>query len=106
MEDFDYQLVIKLWRKSLDEEAFLTTFETRLSEAFGDTARLDGYDTMPKDIVVFILTRDPRHTFRRAKAVLEAIGVLHAASAASRLVGGARFTSIWPLRTTRKFTLP
>ena len=102
----DHQLVIKFWRKSLDSEAFLATVEEELKEALGGAAVLDGYDVSPKEINLFIVTADPRHTFRRAKTVLEGLGVLHSVSAASRLVGGARFTSIWPLRATRKFTLP
>ena len=53
-----------------------------------------------------MLTGDPRHTFRRAKDVLERLGVVAGVSAAYRLNGGAQFTSLWPLRTTRKFKLP
>ena len=102
----DYQLVIKFWRKSLEDEAFLATIESELKEALGRAAELDGYDVSPKEINLFALTDDPRHSFRRAKDVLERLGILHGVSAAFRLVGGARFTSIWPLRTTRKFTLP
>lgn len=102
----DYQLVIKLWRKSLEDEAFLATIESELKGALGDAVELDGYDVNPKEINLFMLTGDPRHSFRRAKDVLEKLGVLHGVSAAFRLVGGARFTSVWPLRATRKFTLP
>ena len=102
----DYQLVIKFWRKSLEDEAFLATIEGELKEALGVAATLDGYDVSPKEINLFVFTADPRHCFRRAKDVLERLGVLHSVSAAFRLVGGARFTSIWPLRATRKFTLP
>jgi hypothetical protein len=102
----DYQLVIKFWRKSLEDEAFLATIEGDLKEALGGAATLDGYDVSPKEINLFVITADPRHSFRRAKAVLERSGIVHGVSAAFRLVGGARFTSIWPLRTTRKFTLP
>jgi len=102
----DHQLVIKLWRKSLDDEAFLSTIEGDLKAALGSTAEVDGYDVSPKEINLFVLTSDPRHTFRRAKDVFEKAGVVHGMSAAYRLVGGARFTSIWPLRSTRKFSLP
>ncbi|MGV8932363.1 MAG: hypothetical protein ACOH1R_09705 [Luteimonas sp.] len=102
----DHQLVIKFWRKSLEDEAFLETIELELKNALGDAAEIDGYDISTKEINLFVLTSDPRHCFRRAKTVLEKFGNLHAVSAASRLVGGARFTSIWPLRATRKFTLP
>lgn len=102
----DYQLVIKFWRKSLESEAFLASIEDDLGAVLGRTAVLDGYDIVDKEINLFVLTTDPRHSFRRAKDVLEKLGVSHGVSAAFRLVGGARFTSIWPLRTTRKFTLP
>ncbi|SFK95894.1 hypothetical protein [Lysobacter sp. cf310] len=102
----DYQLIIKLWRKSLTDETFLTTLESELKAALGDTVELEGYDVSPKEINVFMTTADPRHSFRRARSVLEKLGVVQGVSAAFRLVGGASFTSIWPLRVMRKFTLP
>lgn len=102
----DYELVIKLWRKSLEDEAFLATIERELAEALGEAAKLDGYDLSAKEINLFIVTADPRHSFRRAKDVLEKSGIERGVSAAFRLVGGAGFTSIWPVRATRKFTLP
>ena len=102
----DYQLVIKFWRKSLEDEAFLATIEGELKEALGATAEVDGFDVSSKEINLFVLTDDPRHSFRRVRSVLEKMGIVHGVSAAFRLVGGARFTSLWPLRATRKFTLP
>lgn len=102
----DYQLVIKFWRKSLEDEAFLATIEGELKKALGDAAEPDGYDVSPKQINLFVLTSDPRHSFRRVMGVLETLGISHGVSAAFRLVGGARFTSLWPVRATRKFTLP
>ncbi len=102
----EYQLVIKFWRKSLEDELFLATIESELKESLGQTAEVDGYDISPKEINLFVLTPDPRHSFRRVKDVFERMGVMHGVSAASRLVGGAQFKSIWPLRATRKFTLP
>ncbi|GAB3359050.1 hypothetical protein [Lysobacter tyrosinilyticus] len=102
----DYQLVIKFWRKSLDNEEFLATIEGELKGALGNTVELEGYDVSPKEINLFMLTSDPRHSFRRARDVLEKLGVVLGVSAAFRLVGGAKFTSVWPLRATRKFSLP
>ena len=102
----DYQLVIKFWRKSLDDEGFLETIEVELSEALGNLVTLDGYDISAKEINLFVITPDPKHSFRRLKDVLEAKGILQGVSAAFRAVGGAQFTSIWPLRATRKFKLP
>ena len=102
----DYQLIIKFWRKSLADEAFLATIESELQQAVGDMAQLDGYDVSRNEINLFMVTADPKQAFRRARTVLERMGLERGVSAAFRLVGGARFTSVWPLRATRKFTLP
>ncbi len=102
----DYQLVIKFWRKSLADEAFLATIEAELKQALGNTAELDGYDVSKNEINLFMVTADPKQSFRRARDVLERMGLVKGVSSAYRLVGGARFTSLWPLRATRKFTLP
>ena len=102
----DYQLVIKFWRKSLADEAFLATVESELKAVLGDAVVLEGYDVSAKEINLFMVTADPKPTFRRVRDVLERLGVVNGVSAAFRLVGGARFTSVWPLRSTRKFTLP
>lgn len=102
----DYQLVIKFWRKSLADEAFLATLESDLGKALGSAVALEGYDVSAKEINLFMLTADPRQAFRRSRDVLERLGVEKGISAAYRLQGGAKFTSVWPLRATRKFTLP
>jgi hypothetical protein len=100
------QLIIKFWRPSLTDEAFLATLEADLKAALGDAVVSEGYDVSAKEINLFLLTADPKHTFRRAKDVIEKLGVERGLSAASRLVGGAKFTPLWPPRATRKFTLP
>ena len=101
-----YQLIIKFWRKSLAGEGFLKTIEAELKQVLGDAVELEGYDISPKEINLFMMTAEPKDTFRRVRDVLEKLGLEHGVSAAYRLVGGARFTSLWPLRSTRKFTLP
>lgn len=102
----NYQLVIKFWRKSLADEAFLATVEGLLKKALGDAVELEGYDVSPKEINLFMLASDPKQAFRRAKDVLEALGITSGMSAAFRVSGGTQFTSVWPLRATRKFKLP
>jgi hypothetical protein len=101
-----FQLVVKFWRKSLEDETFLPAIQSELKSVLGDAAELDGYDVSDQEINLFVLTSDPKRSFRRIKTVLESRGVVRGVSAASRLVGGARFTSIWPVRSTRKFKLP
>ena len=102
----EYQLVIKFWRKSLADEAFLESIERELAEVLGSAAVLEGYDVSPKEINLFMLTDDPRQSFRRSRDVLTRLGVENGVSAAYRLQGGAKFTSVWPLRAMRKFSLP
>lgn len=99
----EYQLVIKLWRNSLAGEEFLLTLQDRLKQALGDSVELEGHDVTAKEVKLFMLTDDPRHSFRKAKDVLASLGVENGLSAAFRLNGGAQFTSLWPLRSTRKF---
>jgi hypothetical protein len=102
----NYQLVIKFWRKSLEDETIVSTIQSELKSVLGDSAELDGYDIGAKEINLFVVTPDPKQSFRRINTVLEHRGIVQGVSAASRLVGGAHFTSIWPLRATRKFKLP
>jgi hypothetical protein len=102
----DYQLVIKFWRKSLEDQDFLATIQDELKEVLGDSAALDGYDINAREINLFVVTPDPKHSFRRMNSVLQDRGIVQGVSAAFRLVGGAQFTSLWPRRTTRKFKLP
>jgi hypothetical protein len=102
----DYQLVIKFWRKSLQDEAFLPAIENELKDVLGEAAQLDGYDVSAEEINLFVITSDPKHSFRRIKTVLEKRGIVRGVSAAFRLMGGAQFTSIWPVRAMRKFKLP
>lgn len=102
----NHQLVIKFWRASLDDETFITALEAELRPTLGDGAAPDGYDTSPKEFNLFIVTPDPRQSFRRVKSVLEAKGLLQGMSAGFRVEGGDHFTSLWPLRAMRKFKLP
>jgi hypothetical protein len=102
----DYQLVIKFWRSSLSDEALFSAIQGELKDVLGQSAALDGYDINAKEINLFVITPDPKHSFRRVKSILEQHDLLRGVSAGFRLVGGAQFTSIWPLRATRKFKLP
>jgi hypothetical protein len=102
----NYELVIKFWRKSLENETFLPAIQDELKSVLGDAATLDGYDVSDREINLFVVTPDPKHSFRRIKTVLESRATMQGVSAAYRLIGGAQFTSIWPLRPMRKFTLP
>jgi hypothetical protein len=100
------QLIIKLYRPSLTDEAFLATLEAELKAALGDAIESEGFDVSAKEINLFLLAVDPKQAFRKCKDVLERHGIERGLSAASRLVGGSKFTPLWPPRATRKFSLP
>jgi len=102
----NHHLIVKFWRQPLPDKPLMTAIESELKAVLGDTAVLDGYDSRGDEINLFVMTDDPKHTFRRVKKVLESRGINEGFSAASRLVGGAKFISIWPLRAMRKFKLP
>jgi hypothetical protein len=101
----NHELVIKFWRQPLPDEALMSAITSDLKSALGDSAKLDGHDVKDGEINLFVLTDDPRHSFRRVKKVLESKQIEQGYSAASRVVGGAQFTSIWPLRPMKKFRI-
>ena len=100
-----YQLVLKFRKTSLGSPADVQVLETVLAEALLGTAQLDGHDTGPNDINLFINTPDPASSFRRTKPALERLQLLDRVTAAYRLEGGSRFTVVWPLGYGRKFKL-
>lgn len=99
------ELVIKFWKAPLPDAASMTVMTSELKAALGDTAQLDGHDVKESEINLFIQTDDPKRTFRQVKKVLLSKGIEEGYSAASRLVGGAKFTSIWPLGAMKKFKI-
>lgn len=100
-----YQLILRFRKASVERPDDIHSLERALSEALGDGARLDGHDTGPRDINLFVITADPASAFRRSKPALEQLALLDKVTAAYRLEGGARFTVIWPLGYGRKFSL-
>ena len=100
-----YQLILRFRKVSVEYPAEIQALEQALTSLLGDSAQLDGYDTGAREINLFIMTPEPASTFRRSKAVLEQLGLLTKVTAAYRLEGGIRFTVIWPLKYSRKFSL-
>ena len=100
-----YQLVLRFRKTSLGNPDDVRLLEQALANSLGGTAQLDGHDTGPREITVFMMTTDPVSAFRRSKPDLERLQLLDRVTAAYRLEGGARFTVVWPLGYGRKFTL-
>ncbi len=100
-----HQLVLQLRRSSVEDPALVGVLETRIGEILGASAEMDGHDIGARDINLFILTPDPASAFRRSKPVLEELQLLDKVTAAHRVVGGAQFKVIWPLRVRSKFKI-
>lgn len=100
-----HQLVLQLRRSSLDDPALAGVLETRVGETLGASVEMDGHDIGARHINIFILSADPASAFRRSKPVLEELQLLDKVTAAHRVVGGAQFKVIWPLRVRSKFKI-
>ena len=99
------QLVLKFRHRAPQAADYITALEVELAATLGDAAILDGHDVRATDINVFLLCADPATVFRRSKPVLEKQGLLDKVVAAHRVVGGASFRVIWPLRWGRRFSI-
>lgn len=100
-----HQLVLQLRRSSLEDQSLASVLETRVGETLGASAKMDGHDIGARHVNIFILTLDPASAFRRSKPVLEELQLLDKVTAAHRVVGGAQFKVIWPLRVRSKFKI-
>jgi len=100
-----YQLVLQFRGDSLSDYDALVALENELISDLGATARVDGHDLGSGEANIFILTSDPRQTFRQAMPCLERSGRLQQAKAAFRDVGSDCFTVIWPAGSNEKFML-
>lgn len=99
------QLILRFRSGSIESLEDLATFEQDLATLLGATAYVDGHEVGRGNTDVYLLTDNPTSTFRRAKPLLEQLQLLDKVVAAHRVVGGARFAVIWPLRWGRKFTV-
>jgi hypothetical protein len=100
-----YQLIYRFRKTSIEHPAEINALEQALAESLGDSATLDGYDTGAREVNLFIMTAEPAAVFRRSKPVLERLALLDKVTAAYRLEGGVRFTVVWPLKYSRRFSL-
>src|SRR5215475_1456014 len=98
-----YQLVLQFRGDSLEDFDEMIAVEDKLSEAFGDSADVDGHDMGSGERNIFIFTTDPKRTFLQARPVLERARSLHSLTAAYRPVKGERYTVIWPEGSKTEF---
>ena len=100
----NFQLVLRFPKTTASADT-LRALELALTEDLAGTAELDGHDTGARNVDLFIVTADPKSTFRRSKPALERLQLLDRVVAAHRIEGGSRFTVAWPLGYGRRFTL-
>ena len=100
-----YQLIYRFRKSLIELPAEINSLEHALTELLGDSATLEGYDTGAREVNLFIMTAEPASVFRRSKPVLEQLSLLDKVTAAYRLEGGVRFTVVWPLKYSRRFSL-
>ena len=100
-----YQLILQ-WRGStIEDYDAIVGLEEELIRILSATARVDGHDLGSGEANIFILTADPRHTFRQAMPALDRSGRLQNVKAAFREVGSDFLTMIWPEGSNEKFTI-
>lgn len=100
-----HQLVLQFRRSSLDDADVIAALESGLGQTLGTLAELDGHDIGKRVVNLFLLAADPASVFRRSKPLLQELQLLDRVTAAHRVVGGAQFKVIWPLRVRSKFKL-
>jgi hypothetical protein len=98
-----YQMVLQFRGDSLADHDQMVALEDGLIAALRDTASVDGHDVGSGETNIFILTDDPKATFRQVKLVLERMGRLTDVRAAYRPVDGERYSLIWPEGDAREF---
>lgn len=99
------QLILRFRNGSIESPQSIATLEQDLAQLLGASAQVDGHEIGSGSTDVYLLSDNPTSTFRRAKPLLEQLELLDRVVAAHRVVGGARFAVIWPLRWGRKFTV-
>lgn len=90
-----YQLVLQFRGDSLADYDAMVALESELTELLTD-AEIDGHDVGSGERNIFILTSDPRTTFRQSRPVLERRRCLESVAAAYREADGEKYTVIWP----------
>ncbi len=99
----NYHLVLQYRGDSLEDYDAMIALEDELIARLETTARVDGHDMGCGERNIFILTPDPRRTFRQLQPVLERAASLDGVVAAYRVLDTERYTVIWPEDFTKEF---
>ena len=97
-----YQLVIQFAADTIPDYDALIAMEHQLIETLGD-GFVDGHDMGCGEANIFILTSDPRDTFRQLAPMLVRSGRMPAVTAAYRSTDEDKYHVLWPEDSSRQF---
>lgn len=91
-----YQMVLQWPPKSIGDYDALVAIENLLIENLSAETRVDGHDSGPGEMNIFIYTRHPQKAFGEVRAVLGGHDCWKDLRAAFRKVKEEAFTGLWP----------
>jgi hypothetical protein len=99
-----HQLVLQFAANTIRNYDELIALEDRLTAALGKDA-VDGHDMGSGEANIFIITSDPKATFRQLTPVLQSSGRLADVTAAYRATDAGEYHVLWPEKSLRQFSV-
>src|SRR5271156_2236833 len=91
-----YQLVLQFRAKRTQDFDELIVLEDLLIENLLATSEVDGHDFASDEFNIFVLTNQPRESFREAEKIIEQHHPRQQLKAAYRELGKEEFVILWP----------
>jgi hypothetical protein len=91
-----YQLVLQFRAKRTQDFDELIVLEDLLIENLLATSEVDGHDFGSDEFNIFVLTNQPRESFREAEKIIEQHHPRQQLKAAYRELGKEEFVILWP----------
>jgi hypothetical protein len=91
-----YQLVLQFRAEGTQDFDELVVLEDLLIENLPSTSEFDGHDFGSNEFNIFVLTNQPRETFRVAEKIIQQYHPQQQLKAAYREFGKVEFVVLWP----------
>jgi hypothetical protein len=91
-----YQLVLQFRAEGTQDFDELVVLEDLLIENLPSTSGVDGHDFGSNEFNIFVLTNQPRETFRVAEKIIQQYHPQQQLKAAYRELGKDEFVVLWP----------
>jgi hypothetical protein len=98
-----YQLALQFPANSDYDE--IIALEDELIEKLGISAKVDGHDSGPGEMNIFIHTDEPEKVFETIRPVVTKRNLLRNMVAAYREMAGEDYTIIWPIGFIKQFRI-